>query len=280
MPSWGINEHLEFMETAGIEKSLISLSSPHQYMGNRKEALSITRKINDVAAELKVKYPERFLITASLPLPQVEDAVREAEFAFEKMKADAIKVSSNSLGLYPGDEKMDPLFQYLNEKKAVVIIHPTKPPVVPEGCFTSTLLPLMDFIADTTRAVVNLIISETLLKYSDLKIIVPHNGSFLPAIIDRLEGILQVLSIKGEGRKTDIKSSFKNLYFDTAGDMFPRALDSLMTITDPDHIMFGGDFPYTPAFMVRERIEQLKSYEKSKKYVEKILYKNAVKLFG
>lgn len=279
-PFWNLNEHLEYMNMAGIEKSLISLSSPHQHMGKRKESVELTRKINEMAAEMKIRHPEIFLITASLPLPEIEESIKEAEFAFDQMKADAIKISSNSIGLYPGDERLNPLFEYLNEKNAVIIIHPTKPQVVPENCFTSTLLPLMDFIADTTRAVINMIANETLIKYPNIKVVIPHNGSFIPAVIDRLEGILRVLAVKGGGKEIDVKANFKNFYFDTAGDMFPRAFDSLMTITDSDHVMFGGDYPYTPAFMVKERVDQLKAYEKSKAFLDKILYENAEKLFG
>lgn len=278
-PLWCLKEHLEFMEMSGIERSLISLSSPHQHMGERKEAAYLTRKINEIAADLKIKYPEKFLITASLPLPEIEDSIKEAIFAFDQLNTDAIKISSNSIGLYPGDQKLDPLFEYLNEKNAVIVIHPTKPQMIPENCFTSSLLPLMEFIADTTRAVINMIANETIIKYPNIKVVIPHNGSFIPAIIDRLEGILRVLAQKGVVKEIDIKANFRNFYFDTAGDMFPRAFDSLMTITDYNHVMFGGDYPYTPAFMIKERVEQLKAYEKSQAFLDKILYENATKLF-
>ena len=106
-----------------------------------------------------------FSYAAVLPLPDVERALAEARFAIEQGGACGIKLSSQAAGLYPGDERMEPLLEYLNERHAVLIFHPTRPQAVPEGCFTSGPLPLLEFINDTTRAVVDLIAKGTLEKY-------------------------------------------------------------------------------------------------------------------
>lgn len=141
---------------------------------------------------------------------------------------------------------MEPLFQMLNEK----------------------------------RAVVNLINSGTLERYPNVKIIVPRCGSFLPNIIDRLTGITKVLAAKGIGRPVEVETSMKSLYFDLAGDVLPAGIRILRTLADEDHILFGGDFPYTPCEMITGKVNRLMQCEEIKDILPKVMYQNAEKLFN
>lgn len=275
-PLWNIEEHLAYMDLAGIEKCLLSQSSPHFHSGDAKEAVRLGRLMDETAAALKQNYPDKFLFAASLPLPEVEASIDALNYAYDVLGADAVKLPSNACGIYPGDMRLDPIFKALNDRKAIVILHPTAPSVVPSGCFTAGPLPLMEFIGDTTRAVINLITTGTLEKYTDIKVVVPHCGSFLPNIIDRLTGITKVLASKGIGKPVDVTSSMKALYFDVAGDCLPAGIDILLTMTDEDHIMFGGDFPYTPKEVIAAKVKALADEPKTAPYLEKMMYENAV----
>lgn len=141
-------------------------------------------------------------------------------------------------------------------------------------------MPLFEYLADTTRAVINMIVNGTLEKYANIKIIVPHCGSFLPNIVDRLEGITAVLSSKGIGKKINVKESLKNIYFDTAGDNVPRGTKILMTLVDKDYILFGGDFPYTPKEFIKNTKDRLDIYSHEQGFMDELMYLNAEKLFN
>ncbi len=279
-PNWSIEEHLESMEKAGIEKSLISVSSPHFWYGDKSESASIARALDECAAKYKRDYPDKIMFAAALPVPDMNAAIEELNFAYDVLGADAVKLPSNADGLYLGDEKYDPLFEKLNETKAVVILHPTAPKAIPSGCFTSTPLPLFEFIADTTRAVINLITSGTLEKYPNVRIVAPHCGSFLPNVIDRLSGITKVLAAKGIGQPVDAKKSLESLYFDIAGDALPSGIKILLTLTDENHILFGGDFPYTPSDRIEQKVKALQNSDELSPILEKIMYQNAERLFS
>lgn len=43
---------------------------------------------------------------------------------------------------------------------------------------------------------------------------------------------------------------FEKLYFDIAGDPEPVALDMLRMVAPDDHIVFGSDFPHSPARVI------------------------------
>lgn len=279
-PKWSIEEHLQSMEKAGIEKSLISVSSPHFWYGDAKESAEISRALDECAAKYKRMYPDKIMFAAAPPVPDIEAAISEVNYAYDVLNADAVKLPSNADGIYLGDERYNPLFDTLNKRKAVVLIHPTAPKKYPDGCFTSVPLPLFEFIADTTRAVINLITSGTLEKYPNVKVIVPHCGSFLPNVIDRLSGITKVLAAKGIGEPVETKNSLNSLYFDIAGDALSSGIKILLTLTDENHILFGGDFPYTPSERIAGKVNALLESKELSPILEKIMYQNAEKLFG
>lgn len=278
-PQWSEEMQLEYMEKAQIAHAVLTISSPHPYFGDGAYSAQLCRMLNESAAALARKYPGMFSYAAVLPLPDVERALAEARFAIEQGGACGIKLSSQAAGLYPGDERMEPLLEYLNERHAVLIFHPTRPQAVPEGCFTSGPLLLLEFINDTTRAVVDLIAKGTLEKYGNLRVVVPHCGSFLPNIMDRLEGITRLLAAKGIGKPVDVRKSLQSLYFDVAGDALPRGIQILRTMADDDHILFGGDFPYTPISMIADKIEQMDGDHSLDGIREKLYWKNAQSLF-
>lgn len=271
-PSWSIEKHLAYMDRVGIENCLLSLSSPHFDCGNENETVLLAQKIDEYACECKIKYPNSFLVAASLPVPYMEASVRYVKYAYDVLNVDAVKLPSNASGMYLGNKAYEPLFDELNQRSAIVLIHPTAPQTFPEGCFTSEVLPLFEFIADTTRSIVDLLVSGMVEKYPNIKFIVPHCGSFLPNIIDRIEGITKVLK-----NPVQVKNSLSSFYFDIAGNALPSNLKILLTLTDENHILFGGDFPYTPIEQIEKTVNNLKNNEE----IYSILYKNAEKLlFG
>lgn len=283
IPEWNMEKHLEVMEKAGIRWSLLSLSSPNYYADDNGECRRVTQAINEELAGYKNKYRGKIGFCACLPLPDVDASIEEAIYAYDVLGADGIRMASNTAGMYLGDPRMEPLMEVLNDLGAVITIHPVKPSLVPENIFTSGPVPLFEFICDTTRAVLNLIANGVLERYKNLKIIVPHNGSFLPNIYQRIYGIAEVLAPKGLMQKVDVKENVNRLYFDMTGDPAPDVLDFLMTIADPKKVMYGSDYPFNHEEMVLRKIRNLDQYLSSREqlapYKDDLLYRNAEELF-
>ena len=185
IPSWSIGEHLGFMDEAGIRTAVLTMPAPQPYFGDGVESAAVCRRFNEEAAALKALHPGRFLFCAALPLPDVDRALEEAEYALEVLGADGVKLASNSDGQYLGDPELDPLMAYLNGRKAVIITHPHKPSAVNEKLIAAIPLASYEYLA--------------------------------------------------------------RLYFDLAGAATDDAIESLLTITEPSHILYGSDYPYVAA---------------------------------
>lgn len=284
LPAWNIASHLKFMEAAGIETSVLSMPAPQPYFGDTEECRLAVRAYNEACARLKADYPGKFLFCASLPLPDVDAAIREAIYALDTLGADGIKLATNSRGQYVGDTVLDPLMKILNERGAVVILHPHKPTPVNDGIIATAPLAIYEYPAETTRAVINMVSRNVLARYPNVKVVVPHCGSFLPLAIPRMRAVHPVMQANGFMEPVDWEANLRNLYYDLAGGATPEVVKTLLTITTPDHLLYGSDYPYQPEGVLTTGLERLRAWIKEDTtlapHAERILYGNAHRLFN
>ena len=247
IPAWDAEAHLKFMDEVGIRTSVLTMPAPQPYFEDGAESAAVCRKFNEEAAALKALYPGRFLFCAALPLPDVERAVQEAAYALDVLGADGVKLATNSYGQYLGDPELEPLMDFLNSRGAVIITHPHKPSAVNDDLIAAVPLASYEYLAETTRAILNMVSHDVLVRYPDLKVVVPHCGSFLPGALPRFKGLLPVMAAQGMMKDVDVDANISRLYFDLAGAATDDAIDALLTITEPTHILYGSDYPYVAA---------------------------------
>lgn len=284
LPVWEAEKHLAFMDSANIQCTVLTQPAPQPYYGNTQESATFIRKINEIAAQVKAAYPGRFLFCAALPLPDVNAAIREAIYAIDTLGADGIKLATNSRGQYLGDEELDPLMEVLNERQAVIIIHPHRPTPYPENIIRTTPLAMYEYPAETTRAVTNMVAHNILVRYPHLKVIIPHSGSFLPLALPRMQSILPAMVQQGYMQPIDWKGNLSRLYYDLAGNPTAEVIHALLTITTPNHILYGSDYPYLPDKVLQGNLEKLKATlakdASLAPFTDKFLWENASRLFN
>jgi 6-methylsalicylate decarboxylase len=255
VPPWDAEKHLEFMKMMDIEASVVSLSSPHIYFDDEMKTRGLFREINEAGAQLVRDNPKKFGHFGSIPLPDMEGSLKELEYCYNTLKVDGIKLSTNAKGLYLGEAALDPVFEVLNQHKAVVYIHPTMPSAVPQGVLTGYPAPMMEFLFDSARAVTNLILNGTVERYPDVKIIVAHAGGVLPILVPRIHKILQV--VRRPEDRPDVLGGFRNLYWDVAGPSILQQLLPLLNITDDTHVVYGSDWPFGPTNQIADQRDQV-----------------------
>lgn len=85
VPQWSPTAHLVEMDRLGISTAVLSLSSPG-VVPFGSTAGEWARRVNDEAAAISTKHPNRFRFFASLPLPDVGGATAEAARAMNKLE--------------------------------------------------------------------------------------------------------------------------------------------------------------------------------------------------
>ena len=277
LPKYDVYNHLKWMDEAGVETSVLTLAAP------QPTSAQTVRQTNEAAARIKKEHPGRFMFCAALPLPDVSKAIEEAKYALDVLKADGIKLATNVDGQYLGAPELDTLFSVLNERKAVVILHPHRPEPVNKQVMQQTPLAMQEYLSETTRAVSNMISRNVLARYNNIKVIVPHCGAYLPLAIPRMKSLTPVMQTNKMVGEIDYEANLRTLYYDLAGAHSPEVIHMLLTITTPDHLLYGSDYPYVAPQVLTQSLARMKDYLSKEPdlapFKEMILWKNAKWLF-
>ena len=278
LPKYDVEAHLKWMDEVGIATSVLTLAAPQPAS---RESI---RQANEKAAQIKKEHPGRFLFCAALPLPDVDAAMEEAKYALDVLKADGIKLATNARGQYLGVQELDTLFSLLNERHAVVILHPHRPEPVNKQVMQQTPLAMQEYLSETTRAVSNMISRNVLARYPNVKVVVPHCGAYLPLSVPRMKSLTPVMQANKLVGDIDWEKNLSSLYYDLAGAHSPEVIRMLLTITTPDHLLYGSDYPYIAPQALIQSLQRMQQYLTTEPdiapYKEMIMHKNAEWLLG
>ena len=257
LPAWSAEEALAVMDAHGIERAILSVSTPGVQVGTQRndgEARKLARELNEFTARVASDHPGRFGFFATLTLPDVDGALVEAGHALDTLGADGVILLANTQGRYLGDPGDDPLLAELSRRRAVVFVHPS---TLPGGTAPGVPAFAADFLLDTTRAAYRLVQGGAVRRHPQLRIILAHAGGFLPYASHRL---MAALLAEGGRSPAEIQSDLRSFWFDTALSGSPAALPSLLAFAKPGHVLFGSDWPYAPAPAVAYFTGQLDAY--------------------
>ncbi|MEZ0365927.1 amidohydrolase family protein [Mycobacterium sp. pUA109] len=241
LPDWSPEAALQTMAELDIATAIVSVSTPGTtFLPDPADAAALARDLNDYTADLVAAHPDRFGFFATVPMPHIDASVTESVRALDELMADGVVLLANNAGTYLGQEGQDPLFAALDERSAVVFIHPADLP----GPTVPGVAPFAaDFLLDTARAAYLLVRNGIRRRYPNIRFILSHAGGFVPYASHRM-----AVAIMGDtGRSpADSLDDFASFYFDTALSSSAAALPTLLAFAKPGHITFGSDWPFAP----------------------------------
>jgi aminocarboxymuconate-semialdehyde decarboxylase len=276
---WSKEAMLSYMDDAGTHVAVGSISTPGVHMGDDGAARDLARRVNELGAKLTQERPDRFGAFAALPLPDVDGALRELEYGLDTLKLEGVVLFSNARGIYLGDKRFKPLFDELERRKAVAFVHPT---ASPDPSAHSLGLPdsLIDFTADTTRALAQLHYGNTFARTPNVKYIFSHAGGTAPYLATRLGIVDHMKVVPGDEERGTFADTLRRLYWDTALSWRPPILRMLRAEIGLGQVLFGSDYPYLSrdlAVQCRGAVET--SPELDAEEARAVLSGNALKLF-
>jgi 6-methylsalicylate decarboxylase len=247
---------LESMDDWHIQAAITSLT-PRVVLKNLHRLRAVARDCNEFQARRSLEYPSRFGAFALLPLPDVDHALEELTYALDILHLDGVGVFSSVSDCYLGDEKLDPVFDELNRRKAVVFIHPAHCEA-PEHMHLHAPPFVVEYVFDTTRAVVNLIYSGTFKRCPDIRFIVAHCGGTVPFLAQRMAMMERHRGAQGV---TDVLPTLRSLYYEVASATSRFALRSLQELVNTTQVLWGSDLPFVYGTRLREEVEHWEQYD-------------------
>jgi predicted TIM-barrel fold metal-dependent hydrolase len=186
--------------------------------------------------------PDKFGAFALLPLPDVNGAIGETEYALDTLKLDGICLLTHVGTRHLGQPEDDELLAELDRRSAVVFIHPLRNQAknMPEFAYPAGLTEL---VLDTTRAVHNMLWNGTFKKFPNIRWIMPHGGGTIPFLTYRLSQMDHKRPDRLIGGT--VANTLRSLYYDVAEICAAAPLKALVAVADPTRILFGSDYPFS-----------------------------------
>ncbi len=279
-PTYAPELALEAMDANGIAYALTSLAQPGVQFCPKAEAKLLARRVNEHASELMARWPQRFGAFAAVPMHDTRDAVDEIDHALGALKHQGVCLFASYADKYLGDESFDPVLDALDAHAAVVFVHPT---LHPSSQSLSLRWPamLMEYLFDTTRAAVNLLLSGRLERYARIRFILAHAGGTLPYFAWRLAAVPAIDATFPQWSKAQFAEGLRRFWYDNALSPGHTTMGALKTVAAPDRILFGSDWPFVPEALVREAVAAHEAPDLHSAAARAAIDKhNALKLFG
>jgi predicted TIM-barrel fold metal-dependent hydrolase len=182
-----------------------------------------------------------------LPLPHIDESLKEIAYAFDVLKADGIGMMTSYGDKWLGHPAFAPVWDELNRRKATVYTHPTS-----ANCCANLVegVPetVVEFGADTTRTIASLIFSGTSQRYKDINFIFSHGGGVLTATAERFQ--IQMVTTppyKDTFTRQIVDKELQRFYYDTAQIANAVTIGALVKLVPVSQVVFGSDFPYRTA---------------------------------
>ncbi len=242
---WTIEQTLGDMERNGIAASICSVAPQADPFRDPAKAVRLTRECNEYFAKLVADHPGRFGFFAATPLPNMDAALREVDYALGTLKADGVALFTSYGDTWLGDAAFEPFFEDLNRRKAVVFTHPNT-----ANCCRN-LLPnigdgTIEWGTDTTRAITNLLFNGTAGRGPDIRFMFSHGGGTMPYLVERFTAAARSPKFASQF-PAGFAAEAGKFYYDTAWATNPEAMSALSKLVPISQILFGTDFPYRTA---------------------------------
>ena len=248
---WTPQQSIDLMDKGGVQVALTSITTPGLWFGDTRGTQKLTRLCNDYAAKLVSDYPKRFGMFVNLPLPDIDNTLKEIEYGLDVLKADGVVFFTSYGDKWLGDPAFDPVFEELNRRKAVIYVHPTT-----AACCTNVLQgindSLIEYGTDTTRCIAQMILTGRSSRFSDVRMIWSHGGGTMPFLIVRF-----LRGSRAPHLAKHVPNGFiheaRRFFYDTAAVFHPVPLRALRDIVPVDQIVYGTDVPWgDPAEIAKE----------------------------
>jgi predicted TIM-barrel fold metal-dependent hydrolase len=247
------------MDGAGIDAAVASVVFPDAVFATPGlDPGGLARRTNESLADLVARRPGRFAALATLPLPGsgsgsgdgpgVDAALREVAYALDDLRLDGVLLTASLPdGSYLGAPALDPLLAELSHRRATVLVHPNPScgrhrsagqaaSAVPAG--------VLDFVTDTTRTALDLLLGGALERHPALRPILAHAGGTLPYLAWRIELAGGWIKPSGPGAPADPRATLRRFRYETAQSASPEVLALLREVVGGENVLFGTDYPF------------------------------------
>jgi len=242
---------LAAMDASGIDRAILSLTSPGPQPLKTDVARAQATLANDRLAEAIKAHPDRFSgLTAIAPQ---DPAYSAAEIGRgHGLGFNGVIINSHTQGQYLDDPKFWPILEAAQALGTPIYLHPNTAPKNFIGPMLEAGLDgaIWGFAVETGTHLLRLITRGVFDRFPDLKMVVGHLGEALPFWMYRLDYMHAATVRSGRYQAMQpiqLKPSEylrRNIWITTSGMAWAPAIMFCRQVLGPDRVMYAMDYPY------------------------------------
>ena len=262
----------EMDETDVTIQVLSTIPVLFNYWARAAHGMETSRFFNDHIAETVNKDPKRFIGLGTVPLQDVDLAIKEMERCVKELKMPGLEIGSNINGKNLSDKEFFPFYKAAEEWNCSLFVHPRE--MMGEKQMEKYWLPwLVGMPAETSRAICSMIFGGVFEAFPNLRVAFAHGGGSFPFTIGRIQHGFDVRPDLTAIDNTIGPRDYLGRFWIDSLVHDKKALEYLVDVMGEDTICLGSDYPFPLGeHHPGKLIEKMKMGKKTEK---KLLYKNA-----
>ena len=241
---WDATVRMKEMDDTEVSIQVLStIPVLFNYWANPRHGLETSRFFNDHIAAVVEQHPGRFAGLGTVPLQDIDLAIKEMERCIITLKMPGIEIGSNINGRNLSDPYFNPFWEAAEKLGASIFVHPWE--MMGENDMQRYWLPwLVGMPAETSRAICSMIFGGVFERYPYLKVAFAHGGGSFPATIGRIEHGFNVRPDLCAIDNPHNPRNYIGRFWIDALVHDEKALDFIVDVMGGDKICMGSDYPF------------------------------------
>jgi aminocarboxymuconate-semialdehyde decarboxylase len=262
------------MDETGVSVQVLStIPVLFNYWAKPKDGSETSRFFNDHIAEAVSRDPKRFMGIGTVPLQDVDLAIKEMDRCVNELELPGLELGSNINGKNLDEEEFFPFYEAAEKLGCALFVHPWE--MMGEKDMQKYWLPwLVGMPAETTRAICSMIFGGVFEKFPKLRVAFAHGGGSFPYTIGRIEHGFDVRPDLVQIRNAVNPREYFGKFWVDSLVHDKNALQYLRETAGDDKICLGSDYPFPlgehkPGLLIE-------TCGLKKEIEEKLLFRNAL----
>ena len=271
-----LQARLAAMDRQGVDMHALSLTTPMCYWAPPAFGLHLAEIHNEAASAAHLRYPQRFVGMATLPMQAPELALRELERATKLPGLRGVYLATHVNGKNLDEKAFFPIYAKCEELGWPIFLHPMDP-LAADRLSRYYLINFLGNPYETGVAAASLVFGGVLDAFPKLEVMLPHAGGAFPALIGRLDhGTRMRAEVKH--MKQPPSSYLRRFSYDTIGHN-DQIILNLVRMVGVDRVVLGSDYcfdmGYADPVAAVEQLTALSEHDR-----DLVLGRNAARMLG
>lgn len=266
------------MESTGVGLQVLSVMPELlSYWLSHEDGAVLSRYLNEVIAKMVSDTPGRFVGLATVPMQDIDSAIRELDFSINTLGLKGVEIGTNVNGMPIGHPDLFPFFEAAVSMDAAVFVHPLRPAGMDRLVGPAALEQIVAFPGETGLAAASMITGGTFAKLPKLRIAYSHGGGSLSMLLPRLQHAWNTFPPIRQAVTIDPEVAARSMYYDNL--VYDAAtIHRLLDIFGNSQIMVGTDYPFS--IMDADPVSRLQSLDIPESLQNKLRCDNALRWLG